>query len=68
MEEHALVVVIVVLVCDLLLAVCVAFPQLLVHHFLDLRTQMHTRSGKGTTVLQVTLRDRPLVSQARGGF
>lgn len=36
-EEHALVVVVVVLVCDLLLPVGVALPQLLVHHFLDLR-------------------------------
>ena len=37
MEEHALVVVIVVLVCDLLLAVGVPLPQLLVDHLLDLR-------------------------------
>lgn len=36
MEEHALIVVVVVLVRDLLLAVCVTLPQLLVDHLLDL--------------------------------
>lgn len=36
MEEHALVMVVVVLVCDLLLPVGVTFPQLLVYDFLDL--------------------------------
>lgn len=35
-KQHAFVVVVVVLVCDLLLPVCVTLPQLLVHHFLDL--------------------------------
>ena len=35
-EEHALIVVVVVLVGDLFLPVGVALPQLLVHHLLDL--------------------------------
>lgn len=35
-KQHALVVMVVVLVGDLLLPVGVTFPQLLVHHLLDL--------------------------------
>lgn len=37
MKQHPLVVMVVVLVCDLLLAMGVTFPQLLVHHLLDLQ-------------------------------
>lgn len=36
-EEHPLVVMVVILVGDLLLPVCVPLPQLLIHHFLDLQ-------------------------------
>lgn len=39
MEEHALVVMVVILVGDLFLPVGVALPQLLVHHLLDLKPQ-----------------------------
>lgn len=37
MKQHPFVMVVVVLIGDLLLSVGVAFPQLLVHHLLDLR-------------------------------
>lgn len=36
-KEHPLVVVVVILVCDFLLPVRVALPQLLIHHFLNLQ-------------------------------
>lgn len=36
MEEHALIVVVMVLIGDLLLAVCVSLSQLLIDHLLDL--------------------------------
>lgn len=43
MEEHALVVVVVVFVSDLFLSVRVPLPQLLIHHLLDLQTdRAHT--------------------------
>lgn len=35
-KEHALVVVVVILICNFLLSVCVSFPQLLIHNLLNL--------------------------------
>lgn len=39
MKEHALVVMIMVLISNFLLPVCVSFSQLLVHHFLNLQAK-----------------------------
>lgn len=39
-EQHPLVVMVVVLICDLLLPVGVTLPQLLVHHLLNLWTHI----------------------------
>lgn len=39
-EQHPLVVMVVVLICDLLLPVGVSLPQLLVHHLLNLWTHI----------------------------
>lgn len=38
-EEHAFVVMVVILVSNLLLSVRVSFPQLLIHNLLDLQTE-----------------------------
>lgn len=39
MKEHALVVVVVILICNFLLSVCVSFPQLLIHNLLNLQSE-----------------------------
>lgn len=38
-KEHALVVVVVILICNFLLSVCVSFPQLLIHNLLNLQSE-----------------------------
>ena len=52
MKEHALVVMVVILVCDFLLPVCVPLPQLLIHHLLNLQSSKETFATEGFFLLQ----------------
>lgn len=52
MKEHALVVVVVILICNFLLSVCVSFPQLLIHNLLNLQSDKG-EEGKKETRLKI---------------
>lgn len=64
-KEHPLIVVVVVLVCDLLLSVCVSFPQFLVHHLLNLQKQFghfsNTNNNKLDFGIKGVLRSKTII-------